>query len=88
MYLVPAEDRWTHCDPVKPYGKIDVGQYWLKLTDGTKPLPKPMLTNHQWAIVAYESNFPENAHDIYPSHEFKDNLFKITAASSRANEFT
>ena len=46
----------THCDLVTPYGEIDLS--WTNvdsgnslLLDDTKPLPEPMLTNHQWGPV-------------------------------------
>ena len=40
----------THCGIVTPYDDINMGKHWLGslLTDGTKPLPKPMLTYHRW----------------------------------------
>ena len=36
-----------------PYGDRDLGQYWLMrvMSDGTKPLPEPMLTYHQRCMV-------------------------------------
>ena len=40
----------TWCGLVTPNGDID--QHWLRwclLPDGTKPLPEPMFTYHQWA---------------------------------------
>ena len=39
-----------------PYGNINLGQHCSGnglLPDGTKPLPEPMLTNHQWSLVAF-----------------------------------
>ena len=41
-----------------PYGKIGLGQYWLRLRNGllpngTEPLPKPLLTYHQWGLVIF-----------------------------------
>ena len=42
--------RLTHRGLVTTYGDIDLGQHWLRqwpVADGTKPLPDPMLTNHQ-----------------------------------------
>ena len=45
-------------------------------TDGTKPLPEPMLTNPQWGRGhSSEGNFTLNAQDIYPWHELKINWF-------------
>ena len=46
----------THCDLVTSYGDKDLGQHWLDnglLTDGTKPLPEPRLTDHQWSPVTF-----------------------------------
>ena len=47
----------THCGPVIPYGDL----IWINiasgngvLSDGTKPLPEAMLTNHQWGLTAWE----------------------------------
>ena len=38
----------THCDLVTPHGDIDKDQHLSELlSDGTKPLPGPMLTYHQ-----------------------------------------
>ena len=45
----------THSGPVTPYEKIldNTGSCNGLLPDGTKPLPEPMLTYHQWGSVAY-----------------------------------
>ena len=41
-------DWQTHCDLVTPHGDIDKDQHLSDLlSDGTKPLPGPMLTYHQ-----------------------------------------
>ena len=40
----------THYGPGKPYGDIDLGNIGSGnglLPDGTKPLPEPVLVNHQ-----------------------------------------
>ena len=29
-----------------PYGNIDLGEQWLRHTEGTELLPEPMLTDH------------------------------------------
>ena len=42
--------KLTHWGLVMPYGVGDLGQHWLP--DGTKPLPIPMLTYHQYGPVA------------------------------------
>ena len=49
----------THCDLVTSYGDIDP---WVNISlgngllpDGTKPLPEPMLTEHQWGSVVLTS---------------------------------
>ena len=45
----------THCGLVTPYDDVDLGQHQLEgdglLTDGTKPLLEPKLTNHQLGLV-------------------------------------
>ena len=46
----PCDASLTHCGLITPYGDIDLGQHWLRL-DGTKPLPEPILTNHQCGPV-------------------------------------
>ena len=48
------------------FGQIGSGDGLLP--DGTKLLPEPMLTKHQWGLVAFtlQENFPGNAWDIYP----------------------
>ena len=42
------------------------------LPDGTKPLPEPVLTGHQWGLVAFTWGW--NVHDIYPWYEKITNL--------------
>ena len=42
----------NHCGLVIPYGYIDQGQ-----PDGTKPLPEPILTHHQWVLMALWLDF-------------------------------
>ena len=45
----------THCSLLIPYGNIDICLGWGNglLSDGTKPLPKPMLTYHPWGSLAF-----------------------------------
>ena len=46
----------THCGLVTSYGDTDLGNIgWDNgvLPDDTKPLPEPILTCHQWGIVAF-----------------------------------
>ena len=43
---------FTHCGLVTQYGSIDLGHIGSSsgvLPDGTKPLPKPILTRHKWS---------------------------------------
>ena len=57
LVVFPHKGLLTHCGLVTSYGDRDLGQHWLRchhsgnglLSDGTKPLPKPMLTDHQWS---------------------------------------
>ena len=61
----------TCCGLVTLYDIIEFGQIGSGdglLPDGTKLPPEPMLTNHQWGLVAFtlQENFPGNAWDIYP----------------------
>ena len=44
-----------HCGLVTPNGGIDLRLFWLKLrlgACGTKPLPEPMLSHHEFGSVA------------------------------------
>ena len=45
----------THCGLVMPYSEIwvNIGSGNGLLPDGTKPLPEPMLTDHQWSPVTF-----------------------------------
>ena len=46
----------THCVLVMPYGQIkwvNIGSGNGLVPDGTKPLPEPMLTYHQWGPVTF-----------------------------------
>ena len=50
------------------------------MSDGTKSLPGPMLTNHWWGFVAFTKS---NAQDTYPWDVFVKYKFKFTTASPR-----
>ena len=58
----------THCGLVMPYGDRDRGNIGSGnglLPDGTKPLPEPMLTYHQWSFVVFTlQQFTQEAHEI------------------------
>ena len=42
------------------------------LSDGTKPLPEPVLTIHQWGLQHLsEGNLKGNVQDIYDWYEFE-----------------
>ena len=58
----------THCGVVIPYGGKDQGRHWRSmLTDGTKPLPEPTLTNPQEGVVAFTwRQFQGNAQHVCP----------------------
>ena len=54
------------------------------LPDGTKPLPVPILTNHQLSLVAFAwGQLLKKTQDIsrYLSYQFENKKFKIVAAS-------
>ena len=55
------------------------------LPDGTKPLPKPMLTNNQWGLVEFTLGLFHRNCSRYLSltFDFEKYSFKITAASPR-----
>ena len=68
-----------------PYGGIDLGQHCSSnglLPDGTKPLPEPVLINHQWGHSP-KGNFMGNAQDIYPWTSLKIINFKVTIVSPK-----
>ena len=61
-YMSLSENIWisnrflTHCGLVMPHGIIYLHQHGSGnglLPDGTKPLPEPMLTHHQWSPVTF-----------------------------------
>ena len=58
------------------------------LPDGTKPLPEPMLISLIGEIMWHspESNFTASAQATILYHEFKNDVFKITANFPGANE--
>ena len=46
----------TYCGLVMPYSDrdlVNIGSGNGLLPDGTKPLPEPILTDHQWSSVAF-----------------------------------
>ena len=54
------------------------------LPDGTKPLPEPMLTYHQWSLVAFTwGQFHMKCSRYLPLTWVWKSLFKITSASPR-----
>ena len=60
------------------------------MPDGTKPLPEPMLTNHQWGLVAsrWGDYLTRNTQDIYPSHELEMTNLRFQPYLPGANELT
>ena len=78
----------THCGHVETIWRhisLNIGSGNGLLPDGTKPLPEPMLTNHQFSLVACTLGlFQGNTQDMYPWCEFQNNSFwDITATSPR-----
>ena len=54
------------------------------LPDGTKPLPEPMLTNHQLSLVISTwGHFQRKFSWYYPWYEFEKDKSKMTATSSK-----
>ena len=45
MYF-PGANELTHQGLMMPYGIDDLTIDWIRLPDGTKPLPDPMLIDH------------------------------------------
>ena len=59
---------------------------WVSIGSGTgmKPLPEPVLTNHQSSCEAFTwGQFHGNAQDIYPRYEFENSYSDITTAPLR-----
>ena len=51
---------------------VNIGSGNGLLPDSTKPLPEPLLTNHQWGSVAFpETNFTECTQDMNSQNEFE-----------------
>ena len=56
------------------------------LPGGTKPLPEPLLTYHQWDFVAItKDQFHKNHTTEISIHEFQKYTSKITSTSPRMN---
>ena len=59
--------------------QVNIGSGNGLLPDGTKPLPEPMLTNHQGSHQrAIWPNLIGNAEDVYPWKEFKYHYHKTS----------
>ena len=66
---------------------VNIGSGNGLLPDGTKPLPEPMLTCHQWSFVfSLYNSFTGSAWDISSWYKFENYNFEITATFPRANE--
>ena len=59
---------------------VNIGSENGLLSDGTKPLPEPMLTDIEWGVVAPEGNFKTITHQIYLWYQFDNDIYNITAA--------
>ena len=72
---------------MRPYGDrelVKMGSGHGLSPEGTKSLPEPMLTNHQWGLVEFSwGNFNGHAEYVYPWYEFENYIQKITAASPK-----
>ena len=53
------------------------------LLDSTKPLPEPMMTNHQLGLVAFIWGQFHKKSSRYLWSDFENHLFKISTASPR-----
>ena len=51
---------------------VGIGSCNEMLPNGTKPLPKPELTNYQILCYSVEDNFTGNAQDIYHWYMFEN----------------
>ena len=68
----------THCGLVTPYDDMDLGEWFGTgnnlLPDGTKPLPKRMLTYHQWGSLA---DTWDQLHRKWPRYQLIKWVWKI-----------
>ena len=71
----------TQCGLVTPYGNKQLGQHgltgWLYAWQH-KPLPEPMLTNHQWVLVEFNWGQFHRKCPIYPSSIWVWKLLVLT----------
>ena len=51
--------------------RVNIGSGKGLLPDVTKPLPEPMLTNHQGVFFVTHLRAQEMSKDIYPWYEFE-----------------
>ena len=54
--MLSEASSWSHWGLLTPYGDIDLvntGSGNGLSPDGTKPLPEPVLTYHQWSLMAF-----------------------------------
>ena len=51
--VCPGGDELTHCGHMARKIWVNIGSGNALLPDGTKPLPEPMLTDHQWSPVTF-----------------------------------
>ena len=82
----------TQCGIVTPYGDIEQGQLWRhqaddENSDGTKPLPEPMLTNHyQCPVTITWRQFTRNISAINLQNLLKNTYLKKVNFRTRVNE--
>ena len=77
------------CNSVWQHRSVNIGSGNGLLPDSTKPLPEPVLTCHQWDLVASpEGNFKVNALDISPLIfiHLKMNTWILQLYQTRASE--
>ena len=83
----------THCGPVTPYATeiwVNIGSGNGLVPDGTRTLPKPMLTNHHWCFVTltWGQFHMKKIQDVYSWYELENYWFKSQLHLPGANELT
>ena len=82
-------EKSSHCAQVLSYGNIEITSMFAEsgygfLSDSTKPLPEPLLTNTKGVLQhSPESNFTRNTHELNPNNVLEDHTFKITTTTPR-----
>ena len=76
-------------DAIWRHNWVNIGSCNVFLPDGTKPLPEPMLTYHQWSCIAFIYNQCHKCSgDQFIKWFFKNTFVKLLPLLSGANELS